>query len=301
MTVNNVNEYFFVNNSITVQNNVSEVEDANIFDISDAKAEEKNDNKIPLIAHRGYSSVAPENTLPAFYLAAEMGFTTAECDIEWTKDNVPVLLHDSIINRTARTADGRRLMIPKYCENCTYDELLKLDFGIWKDKLYKGIKIPSFQELLQCSQETGLQLYVEIKPTSDFNEEKALILVNAVKEAHLEDKVTWISFNADYLRTIGNLMPESRLGYLYDGKVTTSTIKTLDSLKTSENEVFLDVKSSRMNYYADFLLDNAGYEFEAWTIDNIKDIDAIYDFECSGITTNSITEEEIGKYLDTKN
>ena len=149
--------------------------------------------KPTIIAHRGDSISAPENTIPAFIAAAENGFGTAECDIEWTKDNIPVLLHDSTINRTARQEDGSKLYWPRKCSNYTFEELQEFDFGIWKGEEFKGTKIPSFEQLLDCAKDYNLNLYVELKKTADFDEEKAKILVDLVKEAGLEENITWIS------------------------------------------------------------------------------------------------------------
>lgn len=253
---------------------------------------------IAVIAHRGYSSVAPENTIPAFIAAAENGFNTVECDISWTKDSVPVILHDSSINRTARTEKGKKLFWPRKCSNLTYDQLLKYDFGVWKGEEFKGTKIPSFNELLDCSKEYGLNLYIELKKTSGFDEEKAKLLVDAVKEAGLEDKVTWISFEEDYLQTISDLMPDCRLGYLSDDKLTEDTIAILEDLKTDDNEVFLDIKASKMNEKADKLLDDAGFDFEAWTVDKSSSLDELYSYECKGITTNKLTDEDIDDFLN---
>jgi glycerophosphoryl diester phosphodiesterase len=299
MTLDGINGNFNINTSNCYFLPLEPEESTEIFDVSDNNVPE-NIMNIPLIAHRGYSDIAPENTLPAFYAAAENGFTTAECDIEWTKDNVPVLLHDKTINRTARRNDGIPMVFKHSCSDYTFEELTKnFDFGIWKGQEFKNTKIPSFEELLQCSKETGLNLYVEIKTTDNFNEEKAEILADMVKEAGLEDKITWISFDSNYLKTLSELMPESRLGYLYNGNVTEDTIKTLESLKTGSNEVFIDIKYLKMNEQADELLDEAGFPFEAWTVDDIDDMEDVSGYECSGITTNSITEKELKEYFNT--
>lgn len=291
-----INNNFAIKPAETYLMPMPQAEDVCVFDMQKNAENIKN---IPLIAHRGYSEIAPENTLPAFYAAAENGFTAAECDIEWTKDNVPVLLHDKSINRTARRKDGLPMIFTRNCKDYTYDELNKnFDFGIWKGKEYKDTKIPSFEELLKCADETGLSLYVEIKSTDNFNEEKAEILANMVKETGLEDKITWISFQSDYLKKLSELMPESRLGYLYSGNVTEDTIKTLESLKTGSNDVFIDLKYLKMNEQTDELLDEAGFPFEAWTVDDIDDIEDISEYECSGITTNSITEKELKEYFN---
>lgn len=263
---------------------------------NDEVAEESSD--IAIIAHRGYSSEAPENTIPAFVLAAEKGYDTVECDIEWTKDSVPILLHDDTINRTARRENGWGFLFKRKCYNYTYEELQKLDFGSWKGKEYKGTKIPSFYDALECSDEYNLNLYVEIKENDKFDMEKAQILADAVKNAGMEDKVTWISFNSDYLEIMSELMPESRLGYLTKKEPDEDTIKTLQSLQTENNEVFLDVKASKMTKEADKLLDDAGFDFEAWTVDDEETLEEVYSYECSGITTNKLTEEDVNDIID---
>ncbi len=262
-------------------------------------AEKNNtDDDINVIAHRGYSSIAPENTIPAFIAAAKNGYNTVECDIEWTKDSVPVLLHDSTINRTARKSNGKKLFFPRKCSNMTYKQLLQYDFGSWKDKKYKGTKIPTFQELLDCSKDNNLNVYVELKESSGFDEKKAKILVDAVKEAGLEDKITWISFEDDYLQEIKNLMPDARLGYLTKKTPNAKTIDTLESLKTNENEVFLDVKASKMTDKASDLLDKSGFDFESWTVNDCSELDDLFSYDCKGITTDTITEDHFNKHFD---
>ena len=254
------------------------------------------ENELQVIAHRGYSSQAPENTIPAFTAAAQNGYDTIEIDIQWTKDNIPVILHDDTINRTARTENGGRLFFPRKCSWMNYNDLLKYDFGSYKGEEFEGTKIPTFDETLQCANDNNLNLYVELKDGTKLTKERAEILTNMVKEAGLEDKITWISFDSDYLNTIKELLPNARLGLLYDKKVTDKTIKKLESLKTDTNEVFLDVKSSKMNDKADELLDNAGFEFEAWTIDSLDTYKKIEKYGCSGITTNAITEDDLEEY-----
>ena len=262
------------------------------------EAEENNTDDINVIAHRGYSSTAPENTIPAFVEAAKKGYKTVECDIEWTKDSVPVLLHDSKINRTARKSNGKKLFFPKKCSSLTYNQLLQYDFGSWKGEEYKGTKIPTFQELLDCSKDNNLNVYVELKESSGFDEKKAKILVDAVKEAGLEDKITWISFNDDYLQKIKKLMPDARLGYLSKKTPDKKTINILESLQTSENEVFLDVKASKMTDKASDLLDNSGFDFESWTVNDCGKLNDLFSYDCKGITTDTITEDHFNKHYD---
>lgn len=288
-------------NGVSKTTGVLGAECSSIFSLSENSENAENaetENNMDVIAHRGYSVDAPENTIAAFVAAAENGYNTIECDIEWSKDSVPVLLHDSTINRTARNQDGSKILFPKKCSSLNYNELLQYDFGSWCGKEYAGTKIPTFYELMDCAKEHDLNLYIELKKTKDFNQNKAQILVDAVKEAGLEDKVTWISFEEDYLKLICELVPDARLGYLSDNKVSSKTIKTLENLNTGENEVFLDVKSSKMSEKASRTLQGAGFDFEVWGVEDPCLLDDLYSYDCKGITTDTITEDVLAEYLN---
>ncbi len=254
-----------------------------IFDIAGVKA----------VAHRGDSDDAPENTLPAFELAKENGYDFVECDISWTNDDVPVLLHDSTINRTIGESLLSGFMFPKYCSDLSYEEISKYDFGSWFSKQYADTKIPTFDEMLDCCKENDLNVYVEIKDNVDFDIEKAQKLINSVAEKNLQNNVTWISFNDDYLEIIKNLSNDSRIGYLSESKITQDTIDTLDNLKTNDNEVFLNIKSSKVKKEGVELLNNAGYDFESWTVNDIDELENLFELGCSGITTDTLSKDEI--------
>ena len=258
----------------------------------------KKEDKANVIAHRGYSSIAPENTIPAFIEAAKNGYKTIECDIEWTKDNIPVILHDKTINRTARKTNGWRLFWPKQCSRLNYKELLDSDFGLWFSNKYKGTKIPSLNETLECCKNYELNLYLELKETSNFDERKAQILADLVQKAELEDRVTWISFNEDYLKTMSNIMPKTRIGYLTKKEPSNNTIETLKSLQTGQNEVFLDIKASKITSESKELLKTAGFDFEAWTVNNTSALINLNSLNCKGITTDKISTKEAGEYFN---
>ena len=108
-----------------------------------------------LVAHRGASAYAPENTVPAFRLAADQGATFVEFDLQLTKDRQIVCLHDNSLERTTdveevfpdrfrKAADGapaaRRWML----EDFTLAEIKRLDAGAWFDTKFRGTRIPTF-------------------------------------------------------------------------------------------------------------------------------------------------------------
>ena len=93
-----------------------------------------------LCAHRGFSTVAPENSLPAFGSAVALGTTEIEFDLWWTKDGEIVSIHDATLDRVS---NGKGKVFDH-----TYEELLKLDFGSKTGKHFAGLKILRFEEIL---------------------------------------------------------------------------------------------------------------------------------------------------------
>ena len=110
------------------------------------------------IAHRGLSSMAPENTLPAFRLARLNGFNYVETDIRFTSDGIPVLLHDQTIDRTSNGSGA--------LTSFSLEDLQKLDFGSWKHPAYSGTSIPTFVEFLDLCLKMDISPYLELKAGS---------------------------------------------------------------------------------------------------------------------------------------
>jgi len=110
--------------------------------------------RLQLIAHRGYSSEAPENTFAAFDLAIERGYWDIEFDVQMTSDGVPVIIHDETLERTT---NGVGLVAEH-----TYAELAKLDAGSWFAESFADQRIPSLEDFLK-SYEGIANLHLEIK------------------------------------------------------------------------------------------------------------------------------------------
>jgi glycerophosphoryl diester phosphodiesterase len=108
-----------------------------------------------LVAHRGASHDAPENTLPAFELAWHQGADAIEGDFHLTADGGIVCLHDA---DTARTAGGRKLVVAE----TPLAELRKLDVGAWKGERWKGTPPPTLAEVLDTVP-AGKTIYIEVK------------------------------------------------------------------------------------------------------------------------------------------
>lgn len=112
--------------------------------------------KLYICGHRGYRSQYPENTLLAFHEAIKLGVDMLEFDLALSRDNILMILHDDTVDRTTN-GHGR-------ISELTYVELKRLDAGVKFGKYFEGLKIPTFEELLEMiTPYRELLLNVEIK------------------------------------------------------------------------------------------------------------------------------------------
>ena len=214
------------------------------------------------INHRGYSDIAPENTLSAFKLSKKKGFNYVETDVRFTSDGVAVLLHDDSINRTARNSDGTELSSTVNIADITYAQALTYDFGIYKGNKYAGTTIPTFTEFMTLCRAIGLHPYIELKAGGA---DQIYSLVDIVKNCGMLNNVTWVSFNDTYLSRVKERNADSRLGFL-TSTITETKISTASALKNNVNEVFID--SSDTSTTAINLCKTADIPVEAWTVNN---------------------------------
>ena len=139
-----------------------------------------------LIAHRGASAYAPENTVPAFELAAEQGATFVEFDLRLSKDGQIVCLHDETLERTtdvetvfpdrARVGAGPGQSTKRWLlEDFTLAELKRLDAGAWFDAKYRRTRIPTFTETIDALRGRS-GLFIELKSPERYNGIEELVL-----------------------------------------------------------------------------------------------------------------------------
>ncbi|MBQ3076101.1 MAG: hypothetical protein IJC26_08525 [Clostridia bacterium] len=108
-------------------------------------------------AHLGFSGMAPSNTLPAFELAAQCGFTTCICNPKEIGDGSLVCIHDSLIQKHARDENGQIPEEPRRIYQMTLPELRRWDYGLKKHPLYRGTKIPELEEYFAVCAKTGMK------------------------------------------------------------------------------------------------------------------------------------------------
>ena len=163
-----------------------------------------------IIAHRGASYLAPENTLVAFRKAMEIGADGVEMDVQKTYDNELVIHHDYMVDMHTD--------ISGQIYDLTMGELKALDFGSWKDAIYANERIATLQEALElCAGMEGTQVQLELKSPLEDDPDFVPRVLDAVRAAGLTDRLTLISFHHSQLRQAKQLMPELKVGALTYG------------------------------------------------------------------------------------
>jgi len=158
-----------------------------------------------VVAHRGASGHAPENTLAAFRRAVELGAKFIETDLQLSRDSRFVAIHDDTLDRTT---NGRG---PVHA--LTLAELRELDAGSWFDPRFAGERIPTLEEILRFARETDIVFYLEIKPGGAWGLEHAL--VGALRDAQEAARAVVLSFETAMLAAVRRLEPTLMTGYLF--------------------------------------------------------------------------------------
>lgn len=160
-----------------------------------------------IVAHRGFSAKAPENTMAGFRLALDAGADGLEFDVQLTKDGIPVVIHDETLERTT----GKK----GYVKDLTLKELQKLSAGSTFSSAFKKEEIPTLEQLFTELGSEFRLLNLELKTGMfpyPFIEEKVITLI---RKYRLERRILISSFNHHSLQRIKMLAPDLPIGVLY--------------------------------------------------------------------------------------
>lgn len=233
-----------------------------VISIKDNKVATEND-PVFLTAHRGVTSVAPENSIPAYQEAVRLGYYSAECDIRLTKDNKWVLVHNDEIDR-------------RFCENgkvneFTFDEIRSFTYkngsNFWK---MRDVKIPTLDEFLDVFVGSNTRPQIEIKAeTYDL----LYTVIDAVVAKGLEESAIIISFDLEQLKRIHEINSNIELWYLIDRIEQ----KHIDEAKAIGDNVWLSPCFDKNDKQSiQLAVDNKiGVSF--WTVNTIKDAKMLYE------------------------
>ena len=159
-----------------------------------------------IIAHRGASDIAPENTLPAFRLAEQLGAESIETDVHLTKDDIPVLIHDA---RLERTTNGQG-----YVKDYTFAELKQLDAGAWFANQYKATQLMSLAQFLQWIKPKQLTINLELKNNEIHYKYLEEIVYEHIEQFNMEHRITISTFNPDSIQHMASFNKEVPLALL---------------------------------------------------------------------------------------
>ena len=247
-----------------------------------------------VLAHRGASYDAPEHTRPAYDKALRDGTDFLECDLQLTKDEVLVCVHDTTVDRTTgRQHTGR-------VDSFTLAELRKMDFGSWFNTTrpdrarpeYVGQRIVTLEEQLGCYLRTAprSRFHLETKAPAEYGGKMEPALVQVLRKHRLLDtgdaqtsRVVVQSFDLGSLEAMSKLAPKVPRAYLF--------AVPSPAVAAGELPEYVDVAAPA----AQFLLANPqfpavvhdkGVEVHTYTVDDRPTMEHLLDLGVDGIFTN---------------
>ena len=220
-----------------------------------------------IIAHRGASAHAPENTMTAFQLALDVHADGIELDVMLSKDGEVVVIHDDTVDRTT-DGSGR-------VKDMTWQELQSLDAG-------EGAAIPSLEAVFERFGGKFL-INIELKNYSSIFDPLPLKVAHLVKKHNLVDSVLISSFNPFNLPRVRRRIPDVRLGLITmpaKAKHWIWRFFVYDSLHPHYDDVDKVLVSA---------LHARGRQINVWTVDDPQEIRRLADLKVDGIITNDPT------------
>ncbi|CAM4059744.1 glycerophosphodiester phosphodiesterase [Paenibacillus alkaliterrae] len=215
--------------------------------------------KNPCVAHRGWSSRAPENTMAAIRLAiVDPEIEWIEIDVQLSKDHVPVVIHDFTLRRTTNGKGEVKAF--------TAAELMQLDAGNWFSQKYQKEPIPTLEQVLRET-DGHCKLNIELKTDGIRYPQIEQKVVELVRAFDAEKEVIITSFHEGALHRVRKLSDIVRTGLIIEDWRNT-LLKELEELGSD----FLSIGYSRLNKDRMAMLKGAGIQVMAWTINEKRAI-----------------------------
>jgi len=239
--------------------------------------------KVNIIAHRGANKRAPQNTLPAFEKAIEMGTDGFETDVHLSKDGVPVICHNYTIDETSNGTGE--------IEKMTLEQLKSYDFGSYFDPKFKGTTLPTLDEFLDLAVDKNLKiLNIELKPEKDTARRETLVrkTLEAVEARGLSDILLISSFSPEILEYIKQVDPNCKTAFLYPAGYVRAHLAFIPPFSLMSKLKCHAAHPHKLCIRADFVkkAHEKGLEVNVWTIDESEDIRAMIEAGVDGIITD---------------
>ncbi len=253
------------------------------------------------IAHRGASSLAPENTLAAAQLALTSGADMWEVDVGLTADDQLILLHDDTLARTSNVVELFPQRQPWLLHQFSLAEIRQLDFGSWYTETdpfgqiaagqvaaadlaaYAGERAPTLAEALVFTRANDWRINVEIKDLSGTAGDAHVVerVVQLLKQIEMIDRTLVSSFNHQYLARIKVINPHLATAVLVEEAVAEPR-QLLSRLAAQAYHP----PASALQPHLIAELRQAGFEINVWTVDEVETMRRLIAAGVSGIITN---------------
>ena len=238
--------------------------------------------KAKIIAHRGANRYAPQNTMPAFERAVEIGVDGTETDVRATKDGQLVLCHDYTIDGTS---DGSGKI-----SDYTYEELLRYDFGSKFSRAFSGTRIPTVEEYLACmKKDDGLSVInIEIKSCKTEKSDVVRQTIDAAKRHGVFDRLLISSFDYKILIEAKKIDPACKTGYLYPTYQQLASKWLVQPIRLAK-KIHCDALHPHRNYAGGRQVrraHKAGLLVNAWTVNEPKHVEKMLKNGVDGIITD---------------
>jgi glycerophosphoryl diester phosphodiesterase len=217
-----------------------------------------------IIGHRGASAVAPENTMAAFREALAVGADGIEFDVRLTREDVPIVIHDSTLRRTGG--------LPHRVADLTWAEISKIDVGSWFASTFANETIPSLAELFTLFQSNSSTLYLEMKCDS-LAEHRPLAeaCVRAIEEHSLKERVMVECFQLPAIRILKEIDPDIRTVALFEPSFTNPSVLSDQRIINQATDVCAAALALHHRLARESLVQKAkaaGLHVAVWTVDD---------------------------------
>lgn len=238
---------------------------------------------VKIVAHRGESIIAPENTLEAFALAWARGAKAVEGDFHLSRDGHVICMHDANTRRTTG--------VDSAIAELTLAEIKRFDAGLWKGEAWRYTRVPTLDEVLAAMPDGG-EIYIELKSAGPVIEALRTVFARAGRRP---EQLTFLAFDETTIHAVKKLFPAHRAYWLTSFDIRYYTpgelAAKLAELEVDGVNIHFDEKVTRDHVDA---VHAAGKSFHAWTVDAAHRARHAVEIGVDSITSNraaAIAEE----------
>lgn len=229
-----------------------------------------------VFGHRGAKAYAPMNTIPAFELAAAQGADGIELDVHRSADGHAVIVHNFTVDETT---DGSGTVT-----EMTLAELKALDAGSWFGEEFRGVRIPTLDEVFEAVGDR-LLVNVEIKSNSQETDGVEQVVADVIAKYDMQQRVIVSSFNPLTLQRFRSILPDVPVGFLYSPDMAVDTqavMRQLDLRHEARHPEHTMIDLNFMSWAQD-----EGYRVNTWTVNDPARAVELRDLSVDAIITDN--------------